>query len=205
MDKKLQLTKYLTMNKKRVIEEKSKDLKRRQMSKKTIQKWLSCLEKNYYVRKNKYNVYSLTTKGISEQIFGETYGKVLFDSMTKTPLTGNINEKVSECVKCMGMYLFCVFTENMWNTSMQRNKHGWINDVINPSMMFEWFSNEFESYKQLNINPEFVKYHNLFIESHKRYYSDIYFGLHDRYIEALKKRAKELEEKLGIGYKSDSA
>lgn len=197
LEDKYNSVKYLSKDNKQTAKERRLELKQKQMSQRTVQKWLIQLQKDYFVSKNKYNIYRLTTEGLSKKIFGESYGKILFDSIIKTPLEGTQDKKVSEAIRRIGIYIFFIFMDNMWDKSLERNKNEWINDVINPNLMFNWFNNEFKSFSKFNFDPQFTEYVNTFKEAMKTYHSKVHPGLSEEYIRALKIRVEELNRELG--------
>ncbi|HEY7110067.1 MAG TPA: hypothetical protein VH415_11590 [Nitrososphaeraceae archaeon] len=200
LDEKYNSSKYLSKDKKQISQDKLRELRQKQMSKRTIQKYLIRLEKEYLLTKDKYNVYTLTTQGTSKKIYGEAYGKTLFNDIMKQPLTENPSEKFLETIKRIGIYISYTFVKTMLDKSFHKSKeekYEWINDVINPSLMFDWFNDKLKSF-DFNVDPEIQKYITTLQESEVQYYSKIYPNLQDKQIEALKRRARELEQKLGI-------
>jgi hypothetical protein len=203
MEEKYNSPKYLLGDRKLIGKQRRLESSQKKMSLRTVQKWLVQLQKDYFVSKNKYNVYKLTTTGLSEKIFGESYGKMLFDSITKLPLKrGTPDEKMNDCIRRMGVYVSYVFIHNMWGGSLQRNKTEWINDVINPGRMFEWFNNEFESVRGFDFDPAYAEYATALKETMQAYYDKVFPHLQDDYLDALKRRANELEHDLGIDISS---
>ena len=203
LEEKYNSPKYLSGDRKLIAKQRALESSQKKMSVRTVQKWLIQLQKDYFVSKNKYNVYKLTTAGLSEKIFGESYGNMMFDSITKLPLKGRTpDEKMNDCIGRMGIYVSYVFISNMWHGSLQRNKTEWINDVISPGRMFEWFNNEFESVRRFNFDPAYEESVRVLKETERAYYDKVFPDLHNDYIDALKRRVNELEHHLGIDISS---
>ena len=170
------------------------ELKDRQMDRKTVQKWLTRLEKDGMVSKTEYFVYTLTKAGQSIKIFAEPYGNTLFDELAKIPLKGSKDEKLLECIKRLGLYIVYIFIQNSSPTvanplysAIEENDVDWINEAINLKLMFEWFSRNFYIKKQkpssryqnfyklmYSLERQFSEYLPVLLKSEQDYYKECF-------------------------------
>lgn len=148
-------TKYLLKDRKKIEAMKQSELKEKQLNRKSVQNWLSRLEKDGKVSMTKYYVYSLTKSGQAIRIFAEAYGKTLFDKLFKIPLKGTTDEKLLTYINRLGLYIVYIFIRNSSPTvvnslyaAIEENDVDWINQAIDLKSMFVWFTDNFYSKHQ---------------------------------------------------------
>jgi hypothetical protein len=184
------------------------ELKDRQIDRKTVQKWLSRLEKDGMVSKTNYYVYSLTNSGRAIKIFAESYGKSLFDQLVKIPLKGTKDEKLLACINRLGLYIVYIFIRNSAPTvgsalhaAIEENDVEWMNEAINLKLMFEWFTRKFYTKKQKNssryqnfytlmytLERQFSEYLPILLKSEQDYYKKLF---PDYYREVILKKIRK--------------
>jgi len=145
------------------------------ISKRGVQMILPKLEKEDLVSKNEYNEYSLTEAGGKQRIFGELYGEIIFEGLMGIPLNGTREEKMLECIKRFGLYVTHIFIQNLvrvrkWDKLMAENDIEWLNEAIDPSLMFEWFVNEFYPEKHTTKAGKFIELARLFEKEFREYF-----------------------------------
>ncbi len=138
-----------------ITKAKQNDLRRKQISKRTIQYWLPDLERYGLVKKNKYNEYSLTHEGRKEIVFSRRYGEIVFRRLvTQPPFKGSDRMKIKECIRRFGIYIFCIFLQNeIQNVKREFYSDNeflekflnWPEETISPRHMFQWFFTLFHS------------------------------------------------------------
>jgi DNA-binding PadR family transcriptional regulator len=142
-------------DKESIAKAKQNDLRRKQISKRTIQYWLPDLERHGLVKKNKYNEYSLTHEGRKEIVFSRRYGEIVFRKLvTQPPFKGSDRIKIKECIRRFGIYIFCIFLQNEIQ-NVKREFYSddeflekflnWPEETISPRHMFQWFYTLFHS------------------------------------------------------------
>jgi hypothetical protein len=98
------------------LEKKEEYRKIKKVSKRTIQNLLPRLEKEGMVKKNKYDVYSLTPKGNKVNfLISRLYGDILFAYMKNLslPSYGTKEEYVAEFIKDVGATIFYIFLDTL--------------------------------------------------------------------------------------------
>ena len=195
LEAKYQSNEYLSKDPKQTKLKKQTELKQKQLDRKTVQKWLKYFEYKRLVSKSKYYVYSLTTDGKSEKIFGEHYGKVLFDSLAKLPLDITPDDNISECIKRLGSFVAHIFVSNATQSPLG-NKEEWIIEAINPRMMFEWFIHNFRG--EYAIETQFEGYMRTLQEAEENYRSIIFPNVYKEQLDVLKRQRDDLKKKLGL-------
>ena len=199
LEAKYQSNEYLSKDPNQTKLKKQTELKQKQLDRKTVQKWLKYFEGKGLVSKSKYYVYSLTTDGKSEKIFGAHYGKALFDSLAKLPLDVTPDDNISECIKRIGSFVAHIFVSNATQSPLG-NKEEWITEAINPRIMFEWFSRNFrcDFRGEYAIESQFEGYKHTLHEAEENYRSIIFPNVYREQLDALKRERDDLKKKLGL-------
>jgi hypothetical protein len=127
-----------------------KDLERCRMDLRTVQSKLSALKKEGKVNHDKDFKYYLTEEGYIQKLFGEPFGRALFESLTEIPLEGSNEEKLLDCVNRLGIYLIYIFIRGSsfnWGIRTQqiiaKYDTEWINEAIDGELLFKWFIDQF--------------------------------------------------------------
>jgi hypothetical protein len=165
---------YLLIDKELLPELIETDLRWKKMSKRTIQKWLPKLKKDGLVIKDKYNEYSLTTRGKMRPIFPYSYGKILFYHLVGKPLfTSSDKERITECIKRFGLYILSVFIYNLTikdrplsTPNFLEDLFNWPEEIISPRDMFQWF---FSIFRFELTDPDIEHIAKIFTEEYPQY------------------------------------
>jgi predicted transcriptional regulator len=195
-------TKYSGLSRDQLNKAKEDELEDRELNRATARKWLKRMVTRGLV-KTKKDVYSLTPQGRNEEIFGEYYGKLLYDNLMEMPFKGSLREKLDEYVRRVGIYVTYIFIRNSNRAGIKpqysavRNEYDeWVNDSISPVRLLEWFNNGFYSksgnnnYGKLTkvLDSRFSKYIKNLETSEKMYYEKIFPFLHQHSMTMLRKR-----------------
>lgn len=198
-------TKYSGLSSDQLDKAKKDRLKDRILNRTTTRKWLKRMVDKGWVRV-KHDVYSLTPEGRNEKIFGEYYGRILFDKLMEIPFKGTVEEKLDEYVRRVGIYITYIFMRNSNRaglksqyTDVRKDYDEWVNDSISPVRLLEWFNNVFYSksgsnnYEKLTrvLNSRFSKYIKNLENSDKMYYEKIFPFLYNHSLTMLKKREED--------------
>ena len=142
-------SKLLFGNKKEIDAQKQADLKLHKFSKRTVQSILTDLIKAGKVAHDKQHRYYLTEAGYQQKLFGNPFGRAIFESLTEIPLRGTKEEKLLECVNRVGLYLIYIFMRGISFSWGSRTKQiiakydtEWINEAINGELIFNWFASQ---------------------------------------------------------------
>jgi hypothetical protein len=129
---------------------KKKFLDNCRMELRTIQLKLKDLKTEGKVNHDDKYRYYLTEDGYEQKLFGEPFGKALFEGLTEIQLKGTDEEKVLECINRLGTYLIYIFmngTAFTWGSHTQqiiaKYDTEWINEAINGELIFKWVSSQF--------------------------------------------------------------
>ncbi len=185
--------------------ERDRELEDRHIDRKTTLKWLKrMVDKGLVKSKNK--AYTLTPQGRNEEIFGEYYGRLLYDKLMEMPFKGSIGERLEEYVKRVGIYITYIFMRNSNRAGIQPHYNTvrsdydeWVNDSISPVVLLEWFNNTFYSKSDSNnydkltkvLNSRFNDYINNLEDSEKMYYEKVFPFLYRHSLSMLKKREEK--------------
>jgi hypothetical protein len=180
-------TRYVTVDKNQLSADRDKELSRKQMTQRTIQKWLLKLKKQGLVKDDKYNVYSLTVLGKKITIFDRVYGEILFYELVEKPsFTGSDTERIDECIRRFGTYVFYTFIYNLTVRNLPLTEKAfleklfnWPEEIISPRHMFQWFFHIFlsdELHKHNNfkdvlniLEKQNIQYFKAFKRSNERF------------------------------------
>lgn len=194
--------KHLDKSTAQLDKEKERELRDRHIDRKTTLKWLKRMMERGLV-KMKNDVYSLTQEGHDENIFGEYYGRLLYQELMEMPFKGTLGDKLEEYVKRVGIYVTYIFMRNSnrpgikpWYSAARNDYDEWVNDSISPVLLLEWFNNVFYSksgsnnYEKLAklLNTRFTKYIKNLETSEKKYYEKVFPFLHQHSTTMLKMR-----------------
>ncbi len=152
-----------------------KDLEKCRMDLRTVQSKLSALKTEGKVNHDKEYVYYLTEEGYNQKLFGEPFGRALFESLTEIPLEGSNEERMIECVNRLGIYLIYIFMTGSslnWGSRTQRiiaeYDTEWINEAVNGELLFKWFIDQF-SFDKVPRTLKTRHYHEMMRPLHQHF------------------------------------
>jgi hypothetical protein len=136
----------------------------RKISKRAVQDWLTKLELDGFIVRNKYQMCSLADRGKSINLFAETSGKINFKHLSSIPLPGPLDKDLEELIRRFGFLIVWHFLSTVLPDDWRKNEPeedafilSWIQDSIPLALMFEAFMKRFGSRTKNKFYPYFMK------------------------------------------------